>query len=225
MSSTAPKPLALFGRWPEGSAVAQDIKCKGKSPPHLPEGVSGRIDADVTRATNTQNWIQHRDFAALDDVQHRLAHEIEFRRAALCVQIRESYPKGDEGCNIEEATVALACALPDVGMAVQAKREVGALWRDVGKPPYTTLFNDKLTARDMWKAVLIMRSVSDELDRLAHTPIPALTFWRFTATDLSCIGSFGIPAVKGFRAGGANEEFLLSAARKVLAGDIHRYSQ
>jgi hypothetical protein len=175
------------------------------------------FDADVTRATNTQNRIQHRDFAALDDVQHRLAHEMSLDGRRYAFKSGDPDPKGDDGCNIEEATVALACALPDVAMAVQAKREVGALWRDVGKPPYTTLFNDKLTARDMWKAVLIMRAVSDELDRLAHTPIPRADLLAVHGNRFILHRVFRDPAVKGFRASGANEEALLLAARKVSA--------
>jgi hypothetical protein len=31
--------------------------------------------------------------------------------------------------------------MPDVGLAVQAKREVGMLYEDINKSPYTQLFN------------------------------------------------------------------------------------
>jgi hypothetical protein len=124
-----------------------------------PEG----FDADVTRATNTQNRIQHRDFAALDPLQQRLAREMALDGKRYAFKSGDPDPKGEEGCNIEEATIALACEINDVTIAVQAKREVGGLWRDISKPPYTTIFHEKLSARGMWRSVQISRIVSEEL--------------------------------------------------------------
>jgi hypothetical protein len=59
----------------------------------------------------------------------------------------------------EDAAVALACAHRDIVHSVQAKREVGELWEDINKPPYTILFNANTSALRMWNAVEIMRSV------------------------------------------------------------------
>jgi AIPR protein len=120
----------------------------------------------VTRGTNTQNPIQNRDFAALDPNQQRLAREMELDGKKYAFKSGDYEPKGDEGCNIEDATVALACAGSDVTLAVQAKREIGQLWRDIEKSPYTTLFNSSVQASHMWRAVRVLRAVSNELEAI-----------------------------------------------------------
>lgn len=122
---------------------------------NCPEGFA----ADVTRATNTQNEIKHRDFAALDDIQHQIAREMALDNRRYAFKSGDPDPQGKDGCTIEEATVALACASPDVSLAVAAKREIGSLWRDLNKPPYTTIFNASTKARDLWRAVIVCRAV------------------------------------------------------------------
>jgi AIPR protein len=121
---------------------------------------------ELTRAANTQNKIERRDFAALDPEQERLRRDL-----SLDLGKTYFYKSGDspgnatEGCTIEEATVALACAIPDVSLAVQAKREVGKLWEDVAKAPYKLLFNGSLSALRMWRLVVVIREVEQALKR------------------------------------------------------------
>jgi hypothetical protein len=119
---------------------------------------------EISRAANTQNRIERRDFAALDPEQERLRKE-------LFLELGKSYfyKSGDtpgaqtDGCTIEEATVALACANQDGSLAVQAKREIGKLWEDITKAPYKLLFNGSLTALRMWRLVEILRTVDSVL--------------------------------------------------------------
>ena len=67
---------------------------------------------EVTTATNTQNRIERRDFASLDPT-----HEL---RTDLMLDLDKiyAYKSGDKvtnqsaGCDIEEATIAPACAYP-----------------------------------------------------------------------------------------------------------------
>ncbi len=134
------------------------------------EGAPRSFASDVTRATNTQNSIENRDFVALDDQQARLQHELFLEE-----QKRYAYKRGDElqdvaaGCTLQEATVALACAQPDVELAVLAKSAVGRLWASTDSAPYTTLFNAGLSARKMWRLVELMRLVDEELLRLRRS--------------------------------------------------------
>jgi hypothetical protein len=128
--------------------------------------------SEVTFATNNQNEIKHRDFAALDDTQQNLAREMTMDRRLYAFKSGDLDPKNGEGCTIEEATIALACASRDVAMAVFAKRYVGGLWKDITKPPYTTIFNEKTRARDMWRAVLVARTVTKTLDELECSQVP-----------------------------------------------------
>ena len=78
-------------------------------------------------------------------------------------QTGEAAPQGDIGCTLDEAAVALACAAPDVSLAVQAKREVGMLYEDIAKPPYTAIFNPSTTAKALWRAVTVLRLCEAQL--------------------------------------------------------------
>jgi hypothetical protein len=114
----------------------------------------------VTRAANTQNRIEKRDFAALDEEQNRL-------RSDLLLSLGKEYvyrtgdkpPAADKGCTLDEATVALACAQSDATHAVNAKQAIGRFYEDITKPPYTILFNPSLNAIKLWRAVEMLRAV------------------------------------------------------------------
>ena len=163
---------------------------------HCPEG----FDKTVTRAANTQNRIDNRDFAALDPNQQRLASEF------LLDGLRYAYKSGDPppeprgGCTIVDATVALACAA-DLALAVQAKREIGRLWDDIGAEPYTILFNDRTSTTDLWKAVEIMRVVDAHLAAMSNQGVAVSKSLRSMEIGSSCIvssrtrtsGRFGLP--------------------------------
>ena len=128
------------------------------------EGCPTDFASEITRATNTQNKIEKRDFAALDQNQARLKSEL-----FLTFRKEYSYRAGDSpiplehGCTLDEATVALACAQTDINYAVDAKTRIGKLYEDITKPPYTVLFNASLTAGKLWQAVQVMRGVDEFL--------------------------------------------------------------
>jgi hypothetical protein len=122
---------------------------------------------ELTRAANTQNRIESKDFVAQDPQQTRLQTELYLEKSKRYVyRSGESAPVPDKGCTFEEAAVALACAHPDVVYCVQAKREVGKLWEDITKPPYTILFNSGTGALRLWRAVEVMRAVDAMLKEL-----------------------------------------------------------
>jgi AIPR protein len=119
---------------------------------------------ELTRAANTQNRIEKRDFAALDPNQKRLRTELLLEnQKEYSYQASDKAPQGDEGCTLDEAAISLACQLPDVAFAVQAKRELGVFYDDLTKPPYTLIFNAKTNAGLLWQAVTVMRKVESEL--------------------------------------------------------------
>jgi hypothetical protein len=130
---------------------------------NCPEGFA----TEVTRAANTQNKIEHRDFVSLDTEQKRLQTDLRI----LCdkeyvYKSGDLKPKEELGCDLEEATIALACANSDLELAVQAKREIGKLWEDTEKPPYRLLFNSRLSAIRLWRSVEVFRVVEAELKKL-----------------------------------------------------------
>lgn len=115
---------------------------------------------EITRATNTQNKIEKRDFAALDKEQERLRSEMLLSLGKDYVyRTGDSAPQPDKGCTLDEAAVALACANPDVTLAMTAKREVSRLYEDIEKAPYTVLFNPSLTALKVWRCVQVSRNL------------------------------------------------------------------
>lgn len=115
---------------------------------------------ELTRAANTQNRIESKDFVSQDPQQTRLQTDLFLENQKRYVyRGGDSLLTPDEGCTFEEAAVALACAHSDISHCVQAKREVGKLWEDITKPPYTILFNISTSAVRMWRAVGIMRAV------------------------------------------------------------------
>jgi hypothetical protein len=123
---------------------------------NCPEGFA----SEVTRATNTQNRIERRDFVSLDSEQHRLRTELWLdSKKEYVYKSGDPTPNPDKGCNIEEATVALACSNPDVALAVQGKREIGKLWENIEKAPYKLLFSPALSALRLWRSVEVLRIV------------------------------------------------------------------
>lgn len=174
---------------------------------------------DVTRAANTQNPIRHRDYAALDPEQARLAGEMSLDKRRYAYKSGDSDPKGAEGCNIEEATLALACANSDVSMAVQAKREVGQLWQDINKHPYTTLFNSQLSAQTTWRAVLVLRAVQDQLDAIDTTISPRGELVAVHGNRFILHRVFTDPQIHGiYRDPRVPEQELVGVAKNLVGG-------
>lgn len=124
------------------------------------EGCPPDFGHEVTRATNTQNRIEKRDFAALDKEQSRLKSELWLSLGKEYVfRTGDHAPAPNDGCTLDEATPALACAYSDVSYCVAAKGSIGKLYEDVEQPPYTILFNSSLTAVKLWRSVQVLRAV------------------------------------------------------------------
>lgn len=129
------------------------------------EGCPPTFATEVTRATNTQNTVENRDFVALDEEQDRLRTEMLLSMGKLySIKRGEQSPPPENGCTVVDATVALACAHRDSGLAVLAKSAVGRLWDDIARSPYKTLFNSGTTAHRVWRCVSVLREVDAILD-------------------------------------------------------------
>lgn len=125
----------------------------------------------ITRAANLQNAVGTREFAAMDPKQHSLAIEFALDKRRYVYKSGEADPKGEEGCSIIEATRALACA-HSIRLAVDAKREIGALWADTETHPYTSIFPENLNAARVWKAVQVKRITDDKVHQLRNGNAP-----------------------------------------------------
>lgn len=129
------------------------------------EGCPPEFAMEVTRATNTQNRVDSRNFVALDPEQDRLRAELLVDGIEYEYRQGEGEPTGVSKFGLVEATVALACAQPNVDLAVQAKREISKLWEDLGRPPYKAMFNKSLTGLRLWHLVQVLRRIDDLLEQ------------------------------------------------------------
>ncbi|WP_121968937.1 AIPR family protein [Leptolyngbya sp. BC1307] len=126
------------------------------------EGCEEDFGSRVTKATNTQNRVESRDFIALDSEQARLSKEFRtcgnkyhYKRTA------ETIVRDEKNYELEEATVALACMSQDVALVIQAKQELSSLWTDSTQPPYTSLFNSYVDATRLCRCIDIKRRVEE----------------------------------------------------------------
>src|SRR5690606_6427344 len=85
----------------------------------------------ITKANNTQNKVEARDFVTFDPEQTRLRDELlmddvdyHFSRGQYTNENMESF-------GLIQATTALACASNQTAIIVQLKREIGKLWDDL----------------------------------------------------------------------------------------------
>jgi hypothetical protein len=110
--------------------------------------------------------VERRDFVALDAEQDRLATELAIDGKRYVIKSGEKSPPVESGCTVVDATVALACAHPDLDLAVQAKREIGRLWIGADAESgsqYHKLFNSKLSGDRLWKSVQVLRRIESAL--------------------------------------------------------------
>ena len=123
----------------------------------------------ITKATNTQNRINRQDFVALDPEQERLRTELSIEGVIYNYKSGEGIIRDSKTCDIDEATVALACASYELSHSTQAKREIGKLWEDTAKAPYKALFNGSVSGVRMWHCILIMREIDKALQEKLKT--------------------------------------------------------
>ncbi len=133
------------------------------------EVVPAGFDERITRATNTQNRVEGRDFASLDGNQRRLHRELALDRIDYSFRSGDPQPDKKHGCTLTEAATALACAQNDVAVAVLVKNQIGRLFESIHAAPYTDIFNDATQSRELWKAVRIMRVVDDAVATLSSS--------------------------------------------------------
>ncbi len=127
------------------------------------EGCPTDFSVRVTRATNTQNRIEKRDFVSLDTQQERLRTELQLEGITYVYKSGYSIDEPSKGFDLTEATVVLASAHSELSYAMQAKKGIGVLWEDVTKAPYRALFNPNVSSTRLWRLVQMHRAVDIEL--------------------------------------------------------------
>jgi len=166
----------------------------------------------LTRAANLQNAVGNREFAAMDPLQYRIATDFALDRRKYVYKSGDLEPKGDEGCSIVEATQALGCAI-SVNLAVQVKREIGALWASTESAPYTDIFPQDLTTARLWRCVLVMRAVDEELQKLRAADLPRADLVAVHMNRVILHLVFQDPAVLPLNHDGMTDAEIVKSAR------------
>lgn len=121
------------------------------------EGAPEDFGANVTKTNNRQNRIESRDFVSLDDEQIRLKRELSLEGIEYNIVRSENVKTSASIIDLSEATIALACASTQVGLAVQAKREIGRFYDNLNKAPYKTIFNPQTNGIYLRNTVFALR--------------------------------------------------------------------
>ncbi|MGH3495119.1 MAG: AIPR family protein, partial [Sciscionella sp.] len=115
----------------------------------------------VTKATNTQNRVEPRDFVALDPVQWDIREDFTLTLHKEYVYKRgELEPDPETGCSVTNAALALACANDNSDLAVRAKINRDTLWETGSTGAYDILFHKTtLGATQIWRSYQVFRHV------------------------------------------------------------------
>ncbi|MGQ7792673.1 AIPR family protein [Faunimonas sp. B44] len=117
------------------------------------------IGQQITRASNTQNKIDSRNFVALDANQERIRMELLI--SGVGYEYREGEPLTEiaNGFEFVEGIIALACASNEMSYVALSKGYVGGLYADIGAPPYRSLFNSGTSSKRLWALVSLCRRI------------------------------------------------------------------
>lgn len=130
-----------------------------------PEG----FGTQITKATNTQNHVDRRDFIALDPVQNRIREDFLLSlQKNYVIKRGEMDPPPNAGCSVVEAATALACAHSDPRLVVRVKVSPETLWEEGSQGIYEKLFGRPPSAQQIWRCVLLYRAVGAALHDSRH---------------------------------------------------------
>lgn len=131
-------------------------------------GDNDELGSLITRAANTQNKIERKDFVSLDEVQKNLKISFSLIGVDYLIKSGEAGRSKADSLSLEEATHALIIQKQDIDLASLAKREIGKIWEKIDSKNYTALFNSRVDAEKLWKVVKILRKIDKEIANSAE---------------------------------------------------------
>jgi hypothetical protein len=111
----------------------------------------------ITKASNTQNKIDARNFVALDPEQERIRTELLIEKVAYEYREGEPLESTVDGFDFLDAVTTLACASDEMSFVALSKGYVGGLYVDITTTPYKALFNPSKSSRRLWSLVQLSR--------------------------------------------------------------------
>ncbi|MFC5941884.1 AIPR family protein [Micromonospora harpali] len=120
--------------------------------------------SQITKATNTQNHIERRDFVALDEMQLAIREEFSLTLGlTYTVRRSEFEPSPESGCTVREAAIALSCAHADPRLIQRVRNNEDLLWEEGSQGAYARIFGERPPAIQIWRSVQLLRRVRDSL--------------------------------------------------------------
>lgn len=114
----------------------------------------------ITIASNSQNRIDSKDFASMEQNQIRLEQELRKKGGIQYLRLRTE--KADpNSISMEQAADALCCYTDDLQICINHKREKGKIWVNLETKPYKNIFNDATTPHQVANAVTIMKGFDE----------------------------------------------------------------
>ena len=129
------------------------------------ENAENDFGSDVTRANNRQNRIENRDFVSQDPEQMRIRTELSIDGIDYNIVRSDSFTSTQSAFDLLEATAALACASGKTNLTVQAKREIGKYFENLGGGIYKEIFNSSVSGSYVWNCVQATRGVERLLSK------------------------------------------------------------
>lgn len=132
------------------------------------DGAPADLAERIAQATNTQNHMDARDFAALDPQQELIRQDFAVSLGkSYALRRGEQVPAPSAGCSLTEAALALACAYPDAGLVARFRRDNNVLWHQGPTGVYARLFGSRPSALQIWRSVKLLRQIRSELATLS----------------------------------------------------------
>ncbi|WP_426440173.1 AIPR family protein [Bradyrhizobium genosp. P] len=117
------------------------------------------LGKQITKASNTQNKIDARNFVALDPEQDRIRTELLIEKVAYEYREGEPLESNVDGFDFLEAVTVLACASNEISFVALSKGYVGGLYVDITTAPYRALFNPSTSSRRLWSLIQLSRRI------------------------------------------------------------------
>lgn len=152
------------------SAVRADSATAGQAAVgiRIIESDRAAVGKEITRATNTQNHVESRDFVALQREQITIREDFRLTLGlTYAVRRSELEPSPESGCTVREAAIALACTLTTPDVVARIRRNEDLLWEEGSAGAYDRLFKGPPTALQIWRSVRFVREVRDSLHRVS----------------------------------------------------------
>ncbi|QQO24080.1 AIPR family protein [Bradyrhizobium diazoefficiens] len=130
------------------------------------------LGKQITRASNTQNKIDARNFVALDPEQERLRTELLIEKVSYEYREGEPLESTVDGFEFIEAVTTLACASDEMSYVALSKGYVGGLYADITTAPYKALFNPSTSSLRLWSLVQLARRVDKSIKEQADPASP-----------------------------------------------------